>query len=619
MSHKQNIDDTSVSAKISFSDITGRKRKNVELSKLEETEQLFRIIIENTNQYIAKYDFNTDLLEFYAGSPDFFYMIQKPYTIESYFVSGLIAPESLDELHALYVKLKAGVPQGSMLIKAKSEYDEWQWYLCKYNTIFKNGDVPLYSIIFFRNITDIRENNIASKRFRDFSSAGTYVILFNLEYNLTLETFERSNGHFPDGFVVNPDDTFSKTVETMGKNIFYKDRKDFLELLSRNRLLDSYENDVNQESVDCRASFGDRLVWLRIICHTQKEQYSNHVYLRISFVNIDEKKQAELRIIRNAQIDEVTGVYNRTTFKEKVQEKCKYTEENLIDAFVMLDVDYLAKINDTFGFAYGDKVLKDVARTIRLVLSQEDIIGRVGGGRFSLYMSGISDLETIKGKLEIINAAISRNKENSMKLSVSMGATLYPHDGSDFDELFEKADIALHHAKETGRNRYVFFTDKMPKISGDMSFPIDEISMQNKRVYIRTFGYFDVFIDGKAILIQHAKAKELLALLVDRRGGFVTSRDIIAGLWENEDADKVTLARCRKVFMLLNETLKAYGIEDILESNKGSRRIKPEMVNCDLYNYLSGLKEFSHLYKGVYMQNYSWSELTIADLEYPTI
>jgi two-component SAPR family response regulator len=200
-----------------------------------------------------------------------------------------------------------------------------------------------------------------------------------------------------------------------------------------------------------------------------------------------------------------------------------------------------------------------------------------------------------------------------------MGAALCPHDGSDFDELFEKADIALYHAKETGRSKYVFFTDKMPKISADLSFPIDEISMQNKRVYIRTFGYFDVFIDGKAILIQHAKAKELLALLVDRRGGFVTSRDIIAGLWENEDADKVTLARCRKVFMLLNETLKAYRIDDILESNKGSRRIKPEMVNCDLYNYLSGLKEFSHLYKGVYMQNYSWGELTIADLEYHTI
>ncbi|WP_318504141.1 diguanylate cyclase [Bacillus sp. T3] len=546
-------------------------------------------------------------------------MLQKPYTIERFFVSGLIAPECLDELHALFAKLRAGVPHGSMLIKAKTEYDEWQWYLCKYNTIFNNGTVPLYSIIFFRNITDIREKNIATKRFRDFSSAGTYLILFNLEYNLTLDIFERGDGDFPVGLVVNPEDTFSKTVQIFGKKIYYKDRKDFLELLSRDRLLDSHENDVNQESVDCRTSFDNKIVWLRFICHTRKEQYSNHVYLRISCVNIDEKKQAELRIIRNAQIDEVTGVYNRTTFKEKVQEKCKSSDENLIDAFALLDVDYLAKINDTFGFTYGDKVLRDVAQTIRLVLFQDDIIGRVGGGRFALYMSDISDLDTIQGKLEIINSAIFHKRENSIKISVSIGVALCPHDGIDFDELFEKADIALYHAKETGRNKYVLFTDHLPKISRGMLFPIDEIPAQNKRVYIRTFGYFDVFIDGKAILIQHAKAKELLALLVDRRGGFVTSRDIIAGLWENEDVNKVTMARCRKIFMLLNETLKAYGIEDILESNKGSRCIKPEMVNCDLYNYLTGLKEFSHLYKGVYMQNYSWGEFTIADLENPTI
>lgn len=67
--------------------------------------------------------------------------------------------------------------------------------------------------------------------------------------------------------------------------------------------------------------------------------------------------------------------------------------------------------------------------------------------------------------------------------------------------------------------------------------------------------------------------------------------------------------------MLLKDTLKKYGVEDILESNVGARRVIPEKINCDLYNYLSGDNKYSHLYNGYYMLNYSWSEFGIAELE----
>lgn len=78
-----------------------------------------------------------------------------------------------------------------------------------------------------------------------------------------------------------------------------------------------------------------------------------------------------------------------------------------------------------------------------------------------------------------------------------------------------------------------------------------------------------MFVNGEAPLIHNAKAKELLALLVDRRGAYVSQGDIISCLWEDESVNKVTLARVRKIVMILRNTLKEYHLEDLIESKKG--------------------------------------------------
>lgn len=135
-----------------------------------------------------------------------------------------------------------------------------------------------------------------------------------------------------------------------------------------------------------------------------------------------------------------------------------------------------------------------------------------------------------------------------------------------------------------------------------------------KEVRIRTFGYFDVFVDGRPIAFRNEKSKELFALLVDRRGGFITSEEAIGFLWEDEPANAVTLARYRKVALRLKNILEEHGIADIVESVNGKRRLAAEKVQCDLYDYLSGKQEFAQLFKGSYLTNYSWGENTLAEL-----
>ena len=137
---------------------------------------------------------------------------------------------------------------------------------------------------------------------------------------------------------------------------------------------------------------------------------------------------------------------------------------------------------------------------------------------------------------------------------------------------------------------------------------------EQPNVLIRTFGYFDVFVDGNPIAFRNKKSKELLALLVDRKGGYVTSEEAISFLWEDETVSTLTLSRYRKVALRLKSTLEEYGILDIIEAVDGKRRIVMDKVECDLYQYLSGKEEFAQLFKGSYLSNFSWGETTLGEL-----
>ena len=139
----------------------------------------------------------------------------------------------------------------------------------------------------------------------------------------------------------------------------------------------------------------------------------------------------------------------------------------------------------------------------------------------------------------------------------------------------------------------------------------------DKRVVIQTFGYFNVLIDGRPVAFQHEKSKELMALLVDREGKFVSSSEIISCLWEDEPVNDNTRSRCRKASFYLRETLAEYGLEDLIEStSRGYRRIRTEMVDCDLYRHLSGHIADSKRFRGAYLSDYSWAEQTLSRLTY---
>ena len=136
-----------------------------------------------------------------------------------------------------------------------------------------------------------------------------------------------------------------------------------------------------------------------------------------------------------------------------------------------------------------------------------------------------------------------------------------------------------------------------------------------KRIYIRTFGTFEVFVDGKPAYFKNTKSKELLAYMVDQRGGILNSKEAFCALWEDRsEYDKTNSAIFRKTLMRLRRNLEESDISEILIPDSKYRALNLEAFDCDLYDFLDGKEDLINGFAGEYMNQFSWGENTLANL-----
>ena len=135
-------------------------------------------------------------------------------------------------------------------------------------------------------------------------------------------------------------------------------------------------------------------------------------------------------------------------------------------------------------------------------------------------------------------------------------------------------------------------------------------SEKRAHIEVKTFGNFEVFVDGKAIIWHRQKAKELFAFLIDKQGASVTNSEIALALWETDK----NVRSVATIISSLRITLKEYGIESVLVRSRNSTSVDTSQLKCDVYDLYNGSKEARNLYNGEYMANYSWAEYTNAHL-----
>lgn len=170
-----------------------------------------------------------------------------------------------------------------------------------------------------------------------------------------------------------------------------------------------------------------------------------------------------------AHIDLLTGVMNKRSFEETVENALASPYEGSGLALIILDVDNFKDVNDTLGHDSGDKVLADIGAVLRSVFRSDDYLGRLGGDEFcvGLRMSLISDEychKLVERKCEELCKAF-HNKymgdNNDYKISVSIGAAISPEHGNDFGTLYKCADSALYISKRSGKDTYNIYSEEL--------------------------------------------------------------------------------------------------------------------------------------------------------------
>jgi len=184
-----------------------------------------------------------------------------------------------------------------------------------------------------------------------------------------------------------------------------------------------------------------------------------------SMTDISERKIAESRISYLAHHDALTELPNRVLLRDRVAVAMAFAERSRQKlALMFLDLDYFKTINDSLGHPIGDALLKAVAARLRGCIRDTDTISRQGGDEFVIALSEISDADAIAAAASKVLGCMSGPfavEGRELGVSVSAGIAVYPDDGTDFDTLLKKADTAMYHAKEAGRNTYRFFTEQM--------------------------------------------------------------------------------------------------------------------------------------------------------------
>ena len=176
----------------------------------------------------------------------------------------------------------------------------------------------------------------------------------------------------------------------------------------------------------------------------------------MQYINAKDRKM----LVTKAQTDAMTGLLNAVSTREAINAWLAGEEACGMQALIMLDIDKFKDVNDTYGHAVGDEALRQSAGLLRAHFRGSDIVGRVGGDEFIIFMKNIPDDAIVIKQLERLCAAFHSLRvaeAPELRLTCSAGAALVPKDGVDFDDLYKKADEAMYMVKRGSRDGFYIY------------------------------------------------------------------------------------------------------------------------------------------------------------------
>ena len=244
----------------------------------------------------------------------------------------------------------------------------------------------------------------------------------------------------------------------LSKNIHPDDMPVFLKLMNDTAAGVPYsETEFRIRDAGCR------YLWCRIRATTQYDTDHRPIKAVGVIIDIDAEKKQKQALLEQAQRDALTGLYNKAATNTLVEQRMLDKGSKTLQALMIIDLDNFKEVNDTYGHLCGDSVLSDAATILKNHIRASDLVGRIGGDEFLVYLPEISDEAAARMKAETLLAALQQivPDKNASAINCSVGVALFPRGSIDYFALYKCADQALYFRKRNGRGGIAFYNPSL--------------------------------------------------------------------------------------------------------------------------------------------------------------
>lgn len=429
------------------------KEKQTLLEDIELEKELLIIALENSNMVIFTYDDETGKIVFR----------NKRYFIEEYnnyteiypnmLEESLVIEEGKEKLIEIFSMVKGGRKSASCVVKKKNEKYGYIWEKITLLNPFadKYGMRKIIGVV--ENITDSKEKELKLEKERHYKNAVKEGSIFYLEGNITANILSMVNKENLEGNRIEYDKFIKKYINN---NVYEEDKKWVEKALNLEACNKKYfEYGTNTFSIEYRHYYQDNYIWVRSNIYLTITPKANELNIVIVTRNIDEEKTKELILINQAERDMLTGLYNRESIKNRVDDF--FLTGKRSGAFFILDLDNFKSINDNYGHHYGDIVLKDTAKILLNNFRDEDLIGRLGGDEFVIFMKEIKNSDVIEKKAKALKKELKRvykEQGKEIEISASIGIVAVFNSKKSFESLYLAADKIMYEVKNNKKDGY---------------------------------------------------------------------------------------------------------------------------------------------------------------------
>lgn len=301
-------------------------------------------------------------------------------------------------------------------------------------------------------IQQAKENRLLLKKLSFISEHEEEYIL---DYNCRSDHFSIANIKNGENQIIYSVDNYTSSIHRI-KTIHPDDLQDYANVF------------LNAPSLQKRASFDFRsnlfdgqYSWYRATYAPYHDEQTDETHIIGRIINIDHEVMKSQEFKKQSQLDSLTSLYNQGASRSKIDDIALETPEKSLNAFVIMNLNNFKEVNDTYGHAQGDEILRDVSETLRHFFKfGSDIIGRLGGDEFVIFMRDVPSAALVKKYCDELLDEIRQphfHGQTKFHVTASMGIAMQDNGPDSFDHLYKCADEALYIQKHSGKSGICFY------------------------------------------------------------------------------------------------------------------------------------------------------------------